>query len=345
MKNNILEIEKVAAIGEEIEASFSFIKEGIRILNNQKSAILSNHVPLQLLASGFERLAKILLVLKEKHISGNYPMIEGKKNYFFQFDNGHGINKMIDELILYSKKVELMNKIPMIIDDLKFLKTDNHFRTFLDIITDFSIKQRYYYIDMIVKKERPENNSFEKFKTLIYSYSDDIDVSSMTYDDEERYIFTSVIITIEKGVRAISRFFTHGLEDEGRRYYGDFVSFILLKDEELGKLKYLLPKIDPQKDYLPMSINGLQFLQIKICSKTKTVYSADYPNWPFLVEKVDVFNYKNGMFCFVRIKDEVYALNGSAVGHFKIPTYFKSKYIKPRQVMTELLSIAQNLKN
>src|SRR5690606_11606138 len=133
-------------------------------------------------------------------------------------------------------------------------------RTFLDIITDFSIKQRYYYIDMIVKKVRPENNSFEKFKTLIYSYSDDIDVSSMTYDEEERYIFTSVIITIEKGVRAISRFFTHGLGDEGRGYYGNFGSFIVLKDEDLGKKKYLLTKIDPQKDYLPMSKNGLQFL-------------------------------------------------------------------------------------
>ena len=49
----------------------------------------------------------------------------------------------------------------------------------------------------------------------------------------------STIITIEKGVRAISRFFTHGLEDEGRKHYGNFGSFILLRDEDLGKLKYL----------------------------------------------------------------------------------------------------------
>jgi hypothetical protein len=343
MENNTLEIEKVAAIGEEIEASFNFIKEGIRILNNQKSAVLSNHVPLQLLSSGFERLAKILLLLKEKHITGSHPMIEGKKNYFFQFDNGHGINKMIDELISYAETVELMNKISMVVEDLAFIKTDNHFRTFLDIITDFSKQQRYYYIDTIVKKDRQENNSFSKFKTLIYSYSDGIDVSSMSYDDEERHNLTSVIITIEKGVRAISRFFTHGLANEGRKHYGDFGSFILLKDEELGKLKYLIPKTDPQKDYQSMSKNGLQFLKIKTCSKTKMVSSSDYPNWPFLVEKVEVINYKKGMFCLVQIKDEVFALNGSAVGHFKIPNYFASKYLKPRQVMPDLLSIAKEL--
>ena len=142
----ILEIEKVVAIGEEIEASFNFIKEGIRVLDNQNSAISSNHIPLQLLASGFERLVKILLLLKEKHLTGEYPQIEGKKNYFGQFNYGHGIKKMVNSLILYSENVELMNKIPMVIEDLDYLKNDTHFNTFLEIITDFSIFQRYYYI-------------------------------------------------------------------------------------------------------------------------------------------------------------------------------------------------------
>jgi DNA-directed RNA polymerase subunit alpha len=37
-------------------------------------------------------------------------------------------------------------------------------------------------------------------------------------------------ITIEKGVRALSRFFTHGLGENGRRYYGDFTKFLFLND-------------------------------------------------------------------------------------------------------------------
>lgn len=342
MENNTLEIEKVDAIGEEIEASFNFIKEGIRMLNNQKSAILSNHVPLQLLSSGFERLAKILLLLKEKHTTGNYPIIEKKKNYFFQFDNGHGINKMIDELILYAETVQLMNEIPMVIEDLVFIKKDNRFREFLDIITDFSKQQRYYYIDTIVKKEKQENNSFIRFKTLIYSYSKDVDVTTMTYDEEERYILKSIIITVEKGVRAISRFFTHGLGNEGKKHYGDFGGFILMRDEDLGKLKYLAPKIDTQKDYLPLNKTDLQFINIKTYSKTKIICSSDYPNWPFLIDSIEVINYNNGAYCLAQIKDEVFALNGSAVGYLKIPNYSASKYLIPKQNM-DLLSIAQKL--
>lgn len=171
---------------------------------------------------------------------------------------------------------------------------------------------------------------------------DQIDVSILTYDKEERYILTSMIITIEKGVRAISRFFTHGLGDEGRKHYGEFGNFILLKDDELEKLKYLIPKIDPQKDYNPITISGL-FLKIKILSKAKTISSLDFPNWPFLIDNVEVINYKNGMFCFVRIKNEIFALNGSTVNHFKIPYYFASKYLKSKQVLPELLTIAQRL--
>ncbi|PCJ22479.1 MAG: hypothetical protein COA97_13385 [Flavobacteriales bacterium] len=338
-----LDIEKIGAIGEEIEASFNFIKEGIRSLDNQNSAVSSNHIPLQLLASGFERLVKILLVLKEKHLTGKYPKTEGKKNYFGQFDNGHGIKKMVNNLISYSEDIELMNKIPMVIEDLDYLKNDTRFNTFLEIITDFSKFQRYYYIDTIVKKERPENNSFEKFKTLIDSYSNDIDISKLTYDEEEEFVLNSTIITIEKGVRAISRFFTHGLEDEGRKHYGDFGSFILLRDEDLGRLKYLIPKINPQKDYSPWKSHNLEYLRIKTTAKSKIVNSTEHDSWPFLVKNVEVINYKNGSYCLVKIGKEIFALNGSAVSQFKLPIYHASKQVKPREYETYLLGIAQNL--
>jgi hypothetical protein len=335
--------EKISAIGEEIEASFNFIKEGIRYLDKQNSAGSSNHVPLQLLSSGFERLVKILLLLKEKLLTGEYPKTEGKKNYFGQFDNGHGIKKMVNNLISYSEDVELMRKIPMVIEDLDYLKNDTRFNTFLEIITDFSKFQRYYYIDTIVKKERPENNSFEKFKILIDSHSSDINISNLTYDEEEEFVLNSTIITIEKGVRAISRFFTHGLENEGRKHFGDFGSFILLRDEDLGKLKYLTPKINPQKDYSPWNSLNLEYLKIKIATKSKIINSTEHDSWPFLIGKVEVINYKNGSYCLIKIGKEIFALNGNAVGKFKLPIYHASKQVKPRAYENYLLSIAQNL--
>jgi hypothetical protein len=344
MKENLSsEINKSQAITQEIEASYSFIKEGIILLVNQKSAISNNHVSLQLFSSGFERLAKILLLLKEKQTSGNYPTTDGNKNYFGKYDNGHGINKMIDDLILYSDKVAVMKRIPILIDDMEFLRTNEKFRNFLNIITDFSKHQRYYYIDTIVKIGRQENNSFDKFKNLICSYSEELDISKLTYDEEELYVLNSMIITIEKGVRAISRFFTHGFGDEGKRYYGDFDNFFLLNDKDLGKLKYLIPKAEPQNDYSPMNWFSFRFIKIELLSKKRIISSIDFPNWPFLVDEVKVINYKNGKYCFVQIKDGVFALNATAVNYYKIPTYFASKYLKPRQYMLELLTIAQQL--
>lgn len=339
----ILEIEKIAAIGEEIEASYNFIIEGIKALSNQKSAISSNHISLQSLSSGFERLVKVLLLLKEKHLTGEYPKIEGKKNYFAQFDSGHGIKKMLQELINYSNDVEKMNDIPMIIEDFDFIKNDIRFNDFIEIITDFSMFKRYHYIDTIVKKEIQKNNSFARFKILIDSHSDNIDVKKLTYDEEEEFVLNSTIITIEKGVRAICRFFTHGLGEEGRKHYGDFGTFILMRDEDLGKLKYLIPKINPQKDYFPWKSNNLEYLKVKILSKSKIVNSSDHDHWPFLVDYVEVINYKNGHFCLVRIDKEVFALNGSAVGKFKLPNYHASKQVKPREYETFLLKIARNL--
>src|SRR5690554_670463 len=340
---DILEIEKIAAIGEEIEASFKFIKEGIKTLDNQTSPTSSNHVSLQLLSSGFERLVKILLLLKEKHLTGEFPQTEGKKNYFGQFDNGHGIKKMVENLVSYSEGVEIMNKTPMVLEDLDYLKNDTRFNTFLEVITDFSKFQRYYYIDTIVKKEKQENNSFEKFKSLIFSYSDDIDVSKLTYDEEDRFVINSTIITIEKGVRAISRFFTHGLGQEGQRHFGDFAKFILLKDEDLGVKKYLIPKINPQKEYTPWRSNEMKYFKIKLLAKSKIINSSEHESWPFLVDNVKVMNYKNGRYCLIKIGKEIFALNGKAIGEFKLPRYHASKLVKPRATENYLLDIALKL--
>ena len=339
----VLEIEKINAIGEEVDASYKFIIEGIRILKTKKSAILNNHVELQLFAGGFERLLKILLFLKEKHTLGKYPELERKTNFFKRFDNGHGITKMLDELIKYSSTVKLMNEIPMVVEDLEFLMNDNNFNIFIEILTDFSKHQRYYYIDVIAKKEYNIKNNFEKFKNLICTHSANIDVSTMTYDEEEDFILNSFIISVEKGVRAISRFFTHGLGNEGRKYYGNFADFFFMNDEDLGKCKYLLPKHNTQKDYQPWRENSLVFLKITTIAKSKTVNSSEYNDWAFTVNKVKVYNYKKGAFCFVKIGNRVFALNGNAGSRFKIPTYFASNYLKPRKYQVELLKIAQEL--
>ena len=67
-----IQMEKLLAITQEVEASFNFVELGLLNMREQKTLESNNHVTIQLLSSGFERIIKILLLLKEKHLTGNY---------------------------------------------------------------------------------------------------------------------------------------------------------------------------------------------------------------------------------------------------------------------------------
>ncbi len=116
-----------------------------------------------------------------------------------------------------------------------------------------------------------------------------------------------------------------------------------MKDEDLADNKYLKPKLDPQHDYKPWRANKLPFLKIKAFARSKIVKSDEFEDWAFTVDKVKVYNYKNGFYCFVKIGKTIFALNGSAESVFKIPSYFASEYLIPGKYQTELLGIAQKL--
>ncbi len=341
--NKAHEIEKVVAITEEVEASFQFIAVGLKNLNEQTSSISNNHVSLQLLSSGFERVLKILLLLKDKHLTGSYPELSKAREKFKNYNNGHGIEKMLDELIVYSKNIDFMQRVPMVREDLDFIENNKSFREFLKIITEFSIQQRYYYIDTIVLENSNQNfNPFSSFKNFIYSFGNGTDLTQLTYKQEERLFIQGAIICIEKGVSAISRFFTHGLGDFGKQFYGDFSSFILLNDKDLGKLKYTEKKKLPSDSYKAINLFSLSFLAINLSSKSKTLYSKDYENWAFTVDKVKVY-FKTPNYYFTKIGQKIFALTGKTSTHYKTPTYFSSEKLKPKGYATYLLDEAKTL--
>ncbi len=341
MNTKTHEIEKVAAVFEEVEASFKLISAGLKNLNEQASFVSSNHVPLQLLSSGFERMIKILLLLKEKHLNGKYPELKKAKEQFNLYSNGHGIEKMLDELIEYSKKVELMQQVPMVREDLEFIESNKKFREFLKIITEFSIKQRYYYIDSIILENSNQSfNPFTQFKNFIYSFGENVDLTKLTPEQEEKLLLKNSIVCIEKGVRAISRFFTHGLGDLGRQHYNNFSSFILLNDKDLGLLIYTKNKKLPTDNYIPISPFSWKFLFISLFSKTKTLHSKFYKDWVFKVKKVTVYSHNTNFF-FVKIGWKLYALTGKTSSQFKTPDYLSSKKLKPKASAPFLLEEAK----
>lgn len=132
-ENIVLEIEKANAVTEEIAASFQFISEGLKRLKAQPSFVSNNHVALQLFAAGFERIVKILYILKLKRTEGNYPELAKSRDMFNKYRNGHDIKGLVKNLIDYSKGVDDMQSIPMVRDDLNYIAHDAHFNSFLGL--------------------------------------------------------------------------------------------------------------------------------------------------------------------------------------------------------------------
>lgn len=343
MRNNVNETIKIGAIIEEVSGAYSHIISGIREIKNN-SLFLENHVALQNFASGFERLVKILLLIKEKHITGSFPE-KDKGNYFSKYNNGHGIKLMIKTLIEYSSQVDLMMKIPMIKNDIDYINNDPFINEFFDIISDFSYKNRYDLIDKIVHSNPLEKANvrtpFERFRGLIYSLNSNLDLTNLTEKEEEEIIIKGTIIRIEKAVRALVRFFTAGFGDLGKSLYGDFSTFVYMLDDRLGQLKYLETKVDLQSTYKPLKKGDVLFLDIKTLGKSKIIDSNNYSDWAFKVNSVIVYNYNGNQ--YTEIDSLIYALNGQGSTLHKIPLYFASPQLKPRQYATFLLKEAQKL--
>ena len=338
-----IQMEKVLAITQEVEASFKFVELGLLNLRAQKTLESNNHVAIQLISSGFERIVKILLLLKENHLTGNYPKLFSGKAFFSKYRGGHGINVMLEELLTYSDEVAEMSSNQVVRDDIRFLKDDNKFKQLVHILTEFSIIQRYFYIDTIVmEKENTAINPFELFKDFLHSFLDGVDESMLTYEQADALAIKNAIICIEKGLRGISRFFIYGFGDLGRQYYADFSNFILLKDENLGSIKYAEKKVAPSESYRPISWPSLKYFRLTSFSKKAVLKSSDYQDWPFNVSNITVL-FTGTHFYLAEIGGELFALTGATSTHFKIPIYFKSKYLKPRGYALYLLDEAKKL--
>ena len=279
---------------------------------------------------------------KHKYLNGVYPAIESKNNYFASFANGHGIDGLLTELILYSDDQERMQQNQMVAEGMKYLKTDQQFKEFISIITEFAKFGRYYYIDTVVKTDHNGINPFSKFEDFITSFYNGIVSPNLSYEQEDEL----AIGCIEKGASAIARFFTHGLGEMGKAFYADFAGFLLLKDEKLGQMEYAEKKTPLSESYKAMNSRSAKFLGIRLTAKSNILSSHDYMNWPFDVNKVKVY-FTGKLYYFVEIDHKVYSLTAKTGNHYQIPSYFKSSRLKPKGHATFLLEEAKklNIKN
>ena len=318
--NEQLEIQRKLALIEELDTSIKLIRLGFGEFQNLGAANDFYHLPFQLISSGFERLMKCHICLGHIEQNGIYPDPKLFKNKL-----GHDLNKIKEHILENYFKVD---DFPILKKDKSDLSENPEINTLVSLLSEFGKFARYYNLDVITGQTNAivdVKSLWQEFETnLILKDADllakfgDLETQREAIDENNR----DIIILLERFVRAISRQFTFGkLGSQALQLSTTLFDFIKLTDNELGTTDYRKSTISykerdryPQKRTLSDEIERETNNSYKSQKIMKSEFKGD---WPFYNDEV-IIECRNKFWCVVTIDGYDYALNGAAVGRYKL---------------------------
>jgi hypothetical protein len=115
-------IQQKLAIGEELRTAIGLIKIGLRELNRIDGANDFYHVPIQLLASGFERFMKCIICFHHLETKGVFP----SRNVFPAGKKGHNLVWLLDIIATECFSDSYLSNIPAARADIEFFDPINN---------------------------------------------------------------------------------------------------------------------------------------------------------------------------------------------------------------------------
>lgn len=194
---------------------------------------------LLLLATGLERLMKIVICLHEFETVGAFP-----SRQYLARRIGHNLLRLRDEVIQRCYTSTYLMR-PFAQEDHKFVETDPLLNQLLGLLDDFARDDRYIFMNGIVEptigREWPKYRWEELEKTAL---SDDTYFQMLQEDKlTELKVQANIQLKayIERFVRALTRLFIFGeLGDLARSNTTTVWEFIRLEDGNLGQKEYNL---------------------------------------------------------------------------------------------------------
>ncbi len=222
-------------LSDELIIAGKLIKYGLRELQNKNTYNDFIHLPILLLANGFERLLKTIVCYKDYNQHGAFPRISEIK--------GHNIQPFLDKVTSGCFAPKYL-EIPAARDDLRFLREDTLLKSIIKILSDFGGHDRYYNLDIVIGKrtdsESPEDEWGKKLESEILkihpSWAKEL---SKPNNDVLLKIANELVVIFERFARALGRLFTLGeLSHEANVNSTYLMDFITLSDSELGNIIY-----------------------------------------------------------------------------------------------------------
>ena len=297
---------------EELETARNLIVSGFEELQEIRMGNDFYHLPQQLLASGFERLMKCYFCLVYEAQNGQYPETK------FLKDLGHNLEELKRTL---ATDYFATNGIPLLCDDLDFLKKDLLLERIIHNLSEFGQKARYYNLDIVTGSQKPPIDPKLEWEALERDIEDptpylSMDSKEALYRDYYPRVNANIIAKLERLLRAVAMQFTLG-KHGGRLQQMSWIltEFRNLRDNEFGIVDYRRSVKRSKDKWIKRSKEDVSNSRWPSTVISKEQFEGD---WPFRSDEV-VIECRENLFCIINIEGYDFALNGSAKSRFDYP--------------------------
>ncbi len=222
---------------EELDVSVATIESGLAELQRSRPYRTRHFVFLLLLATGAERLMKIVLHLHALETTGTFLSRDAMKKWY-----GHDLSRLCGAVVAECYTPEYLAR-PFARRDRAFLETDPTFRSMLALLSDFAKADRYVYMDGIsdpgVTADWP-GRRWDEIEVAMMPDGEYIGLYLSGSEGQAKSHATRArLACLETFVRAQARLFVSGVLGSQARQASPAVSqYFILDDEDLGAKEY-----------------------------------------------------------------------------------------------------------
>lgn len=333
---------KIFCLIDEIDTSVKLLKLGLGELQNINGVNDFYFLPFQLLSSGIERLLKCMICIGYHQKRAKFPNSRKIKT--------HDLLKLKERVLqnYFKKDSPIALKT-----DFEFLSNDHALEKLLFFLSEFGKYARYRNLDVLTGAKETSIDVKQLWKTyeldLIMNYqSSPIDFLDYEKVDEiKRLVISTMVSSLEKAIRGLSRQFTLGaLREKGKQHAGPLFDFLFLMDNDLGNTDYrkstMRYQAEPKKVHKRSKEDELE-RKNNPEFKSKTIFKHEYEGqWPFFSDEV-IIECRQKHWCIITIDSNDYALNGSASRRYKLENVFEAGMAKQGMSVGPFIDMALEL--
>lgn len=228
-------------IGEVLLTAVRLLKTGLRELNRMGRATDFFHLPILLLASGFERMMKTVICCHHVETTGSFP----NRSAFPKGKRGHDLVWLLNQITHRCFSDEYLARIPAARADIAFLRSDPKVTKIVQILSDFGQSARYYNLNVVLGADNPGPSPDHEWQRLeMEVLQEDSSWAERIADPKQsdaihRQVNRQLTVQCERLARSLCRLFTiGGLGELARQISPHTHHFLFLMDHQLGQTDY-----------------------------------------------------------------------------------------------------------